>query len=66
MDKVVYTAESGTTYTYNEVLKLAKGNKKYADSLIERADWQHIETIIDEDITEDEIEEIGGTYKLLN
>ena len=63
-DKIVYKAESGTTYSYQDVLNLAKGNKEYADILIQRAEWAHIETMIDEDLREGEIEEVGDTYVL--
>lgn len=64
-DRVVYQAESGQKYTYRGILELAKGNGNYAMALIDRAEWQHIETIIEEDLREGEIAEYQGTYKLL-
>ena len=62
MEKIVYTSESGTQYTYSEVLDIAKGNEEYANLLLERATWQHIETLVDEDLREDEITQVGRTY----
>lgn len=66
MEAIVYTTESGTEYTFNDVLELAKGNKRYAKSLLDRVEWQHIETLIEDDLMYDEIEEINGTYILIN
>jgi hypothetical protein len=66
MEKIVYTTESGTQYTYSEVLDIAKGNEKYANLLLERATWQHIETLVDEDLLNDEITQINNTYILNN
>ena len=66
MEKIVYTTESGTQYTYSEILDIAKGNEKYANLLLERAAWQHIETLVDEDLLNDEITQINNTYILNN
>jgi len=63
---IVYTTESGTEYTFDKVLKKAKGNKEYADLLLDRVEWQHIETLIDEDLMYGEIEQENGTYNLIN
>jgi len=63
---IVYTTESGTEYTFDKVLELAKGNKEYADLLLDRVEWQHIETLIDEDLMYGEIEQENGTYNLIN
>lgn len=61
-DIVVYVAESGEKYTYQDVLNLAKGNEMYAKLLIERLTWQHVETMIEEDLINEEIFEIDGHY----
>ena len=66
MEVIIYTTESGTKYTFNDVLELTKGNKSYAEILLERVKWQHIETLIEEDLMYDEIKEIDGTYILIN
>jgi hypothetical protein len=65
-NKAIYTSESGTEYTYCDILNIAKGNKEYAKSLIDRATWQHIETLVDEDLRENEIIESKNTYKFIN
>ena len=62
--EIIYTSESGTKYTYFDILNIAKGNKKYAKLLIERATWQHIETLVDEDLREDEISETKNSYTI--
>lgn len=62
--EIVYTADSGQTYTFAEILAEAKGNKKYAQSLIDRAEWEHISTIVERDLQEGEIIEQGDTYVL--
>lgn len=67
LEVIVYQTDHGedsSNYTYAEVLSLAKGNKRYADLLITRASWQHIETLIEEDLREGEIREVGNTYLL--
>ena len=47
-------------------MKKAKGNKEYAELLLDRVEWQHIETLIDEDLMYGEIEQENGTYNLIN
>ena len=61
---IVYTTESGTSYTYSDILLLAKGNREYADILIDRGEWAHIETMIADDLIEGEILEVNNTYVL--
>lgn len=63
-EAIVYVNESGTHYTYNDIINLAKGNQMYADLLISRATWAHIETMIEEDLMYGEIVEQDGTYVL--
>jgi len=60
--KIVYTTESGTKYTKKKILKIAKGNKEYASYLLDCADWQHIETIVDEDLREGLVKLENGKY----
>jgi hypothetical protein len=64
MKAIVYVSESGTKYTYDDIIDLAKGNQMYADILIDRATWAHIETMIEEDLMYGEIIEQDGTYVL--
>ena len=63
-DKIVYTTESGSMYSFKHILDLAKGNKEYAYLLLSRATWEHIETLIVEDLTYGEVAEVDGTYIL--
>ena len=64
-DKVIYEADSGEKYTYRDFLTLAKNNGAYAISLIDRVEWQHVETLVEDDLMNDEIIEDEGTYKFL-
>jgi len=63
-ETIVYVSEAGEKYTYNKIIRLAKGNQMYADLLISRATWAHIKTMIEEDLMYGEIIELGGTYVL--
>jgi hypothetical protein len=64
-NKIVYVTEDGERkYSVNDIIKLAKGNIKYAELLIERANGYGIETIIDEDLREGEIVEFNNQYIL--
>ncbi len=65
LNELIYTSESGTEYKKIDVLELARFNLDYANILIERAEWEHIETIIENDLIEGEIEEIDGKYYML-
>lgn len=60
-----YTTESGETYTEEDFMSIAKGNREYALLLRQRVEWQHPETIVDEDLREGEIVEENGTYKIV-
>lgn len=63
LNEVVYTAENGERkYTGREILDLAKGNLHYAESLLARADWQGIETLVEEDLREGEVVEFNKQY----
>lgn len=64
MKAIVYVSEAGKKYTYDDIIELAKGNQMYADLLIARATWAHIETMIEEDLQYGEIDEVDGTYVL--
>lgn len=39
------TIHNNTTYNYNKILKIAKGNEQLAQELFKIANWQHIETL---------------------
>lgn len=65
--KIVYRVEEdGQGYTFDEILALAKGNREYAEILIDRIGTMadHIETMIEDDLREGEIVEQDGTYVL--
>ena len=49
-------------YTHQDFINLCKGNEAYARQVRFLCDWQHPETIIDEDLQEGHIIEIDGTY----
>jgi len=60
-----YAPEAGDkVYSKMDFIELAKGNLKYAVSLRERCTWQHPETLVEEDLREEEIIEINNTYIL--
>jgi GTP cyclohydrolase III len=62
-----YTPElSDTIYTKKDFLEIAKGNNDYAIRLRYAVEWQHPETIVDEDLREGEIIEKNGTYIMVN
>jgi len=63
LSAIIYTAEDGKRkYTTIEIINLAKGNLKYAQSLIDRVEWQGIETLIQDDLIEGEIIEFNNQY----
>lgn len=64
MKAIVYVSEDGKKYTYDDIIELAKGNQMYADLLISRATWVHIEHMIQEDLKYGEITEQDDTYVL--
>lgn len=43
-------------YTYDDFLSLAEGNEEIAEYLFETVDWQHPETVLDEDFSIGEID----------
>lgn len=61
-----YQPENGEqVYTQKDFLEIAKGNRKYARSLRDRVTWQHPETLVEEDLREEEIREVNGTYEIV-
>lgn len=58
----IYITEDDYEYTENDFLEIAKGNKGYAEDLIDRIEWQHPSTLVEEDLTEGEIIEFNGKY----
>ena len=57
--------EIGAVYTWNDVLKIAKGNEKLAKIIIGLCDWQYPETVLDELEREEEVVEYNGEYIIL-
>ena len=55
-----YTAESGKHYDYPAILKLARGNQKLAQCLVDIADGEHLETTFERLVIEGEITEDGN------
>lgn len=51
-------------YTKKDFIEIAKGNMEYAKILRSLCDWQHPETIVDEDLREGFIKEVNGTYEI--
>lgn len=64
-NKIVYTSENGTTYTFKQLVNETRGNVEYAKLLLERLEWQSPETLIDEDLREEEIIEYEGLYLIV-
>lgn len=69
-DRVIYTSgdendvDYNISYTANDIIDLAKGNLKYAQLLIDRANGSTIEMVIEEDIMYDEIVCFNDQYIL--
>lgn len=47
-----------------EILEMAKGNIKYCLLIMERLEWQHPQTIIQEDLQYGEIIEVNNQFVL--
>jgi len=63
LDSIVYTTEDGERkYSGKQIIELAKGNVQYAQILLDRIEWQGIETLIEEDLREGEIVEFNNQY----
>jgi hypothetical protein len=63
LNEIVYTTEDGERqYTAKQIIELAKGNVTYAQSLIDRVEWQGIETLIQDDLMCGEIVEFNDQY----
>ena len=63
LDSIVYTTEDGERkYSGKQIIELAKGNVQYAQILLDRIEWQGIETLIEEDLREGEIVEFSNQY----
>lgn len=55
---VCYIPEAeDSEYTYEDLLNISGGNVKLSESLFDLLEWQHPETLIDEWMREDEIDE---------
>lgn len=62
-----YTPEnSDEALSKSDFIKIAKGNAEYARLLMDRVTWQHPETLVQEDLASGEIEEVNGTYVIIN
>lgn len=57
---------SDETITGIEILNMCKGNVKYCLCVMDRLDWQHPSTLIQEDLNEDEIILIQDQYIMTN
>lgn len=54
------------TITGVEILELCKGNVQYCLAIMNRIEWQHPATLIDEDLNEGEIILVEGQYVMTN
>ena len=55
LDKVCYVPElSDTVYTHQDFLDIIDGQETLAVNLFDRVDWQHPETLLDDDIASGE------------
>jgi hypothetical protein len=60
-DEVCYISElSNTQYTYADFIKIAKGNEKLAEYLFSTVDWQCPETLFNDLLIDEEIDEEGN------
>jgi hypothetical protein len=59
IDEIIYTTESGTEYTHRDALRVAKGNRTLLDMLVYIAYGRHLETVFEDLIMEEEIDENG-------
>lgn len=61
-----YTPElsDGEIISGIEILDMARGNVKYCLLIIERLEWQHPQTIIQEDLQYGEIIEVNNQFVL--
>ena len=58
---ICYVPEAGdATYTYQDILEIAKGKHGLAVEIFGLCDWQHPETIFDEMFRDEEIDELGN------
>lgn len=62
---VCYSSEDGArTYTYSDILKIAGNSIEYANELFYLAEWQGIETLMEELIKEYDILPIGANVEV--
>jgi len=61
-DDIIYTTESGTEYSSNDIIKIANGNIEVANIILGLCEWQHPETVKDELLREGEILEVDGEF----
>lgn len=64
-----FTPENAETdeqpLTWADFIIAAKGNKQYADILWSRRDWAYPETMVQDDLQNGEIEQVGNTYRMI-
>ena len=63
-ERVIYTTEEGDTYTEQDFLNIAKGNKRLAKILIDLCDWQSPHTELDALIMNGEVIETETGYQI--
>ena len=63
-ERVIYTTEEGDTYTEQDFLNIAKGNKRLAKILIDLCDWQSPCTELDALIMNGEVIETKTGYRI--
>lgn len=73
MNQPIYSPENNDEgewdvefFDWMKWLDVAKGNIRYARSLRERIEWQHPETLIQDDIDNGEVQLINGQYVMLS
>jgi len=54
-DEIIYTDKYGIEYSLNQIIATCKENLQYAKLLLNRLEWQSPETLIQEDIRDNEI-----------
>lgn len=52
--------EGDNPYYYEDFLRIARGNEKLAEVIYDLCEWQHPETIFEELLIEEEIDEDGN------
>ena len=65
-NKIVYTTENGDSYTFEQILEIAKGNERLANIILNLCQWQHPETVFQELLNEEEIDENGNILEQIS